>query len=124
MNSFEIASRSKLRFDISGNSSVEDLWDLSKEVLAEYEAKLQERIEKSGKRTRFAKKKAESARDELRLSLVTYIIDTKVMEEEEDAKSIVKKQEKDKLLSLLAKKQEEKLLGLTEEEIKERLNSL
>ena len=67
MSNFEKAARIKLRFDLNGSTTVEDLFDFQKEILADYEVKLQERIEKQGKSNRFAKKKAITAADELRL---------------------------------------------------------
>lgn len=124
MSNFEKASKVKLRFDINGNCTTEDLWDFSKEKLADYEVLLQERIEKQGKSNRFAKKKATTAADELRLAIVSHIIDIKIAEEEESAQSIIKKQEREKLLALLSKKQEEKLSELSEDEILSKLESL
>lgn len=124
MGNFEKAARIKLRFDLNGSTTVEDLFDFQKEILADYEVKLQERIEKQGKSNRFTKKKAITAADELRLSIVSYIIDVKVAEEEESASATIKKQEKEKLLALLAKKQEDKLSNLSEEEIQAKLAEL
>ena len=124
MSNFEKAARIKLRFDLNGSTTVEDLFDFQKEILADYEVKLQERIEKQGKSNRFAKKKAITAADELRLSIVSYIIDVKVAEEEESASATIKKQEKEKLLALLAKKQEDKLSNLSEEEIQAKIAEL
>jgi hypothetical protein len=118
------ASRLKLRFPLNGNCTTEDLWDFTKETLAELEVKLQENIEKQGKQNRFAKKNGKLAVEELKLSIVSQIIDIKVAEEEESANATIKKQEKAKLLELLAKKQDEKLLGLTEEEIQAKLAEL
>lgn len=121
---FEKASRMRLRFDINGNVACEELWDFSKEQLADYEVKLKERMEKQGKANRFAKKNDVSAKDELRLAIVSHIIDTKVAEEDEQMNAATKKQERERLLALLAKKQDEKFANLSEEEIEAKLASL
>lgn len=124
MSNFEKASRQKLRFDLNGSTASEDLWDFSKEQLANYEVVLQERIEKQGKSNRFAKKSATIEKDNLRLAIVSHIIDLKVAEEEESANATIKKQEKEELLALLAQKQKSKLAELSEEEIQARLKAL
>ena len=124
MSNFEKSARIKLRFDLNGSTSTEDLYDFSKEKLADYEVILQERIDKQGKSNRFAKKAKTIEIDSLRLAIVSHIIDLKVSEEEESANAIIKKQERDELLSLLAQKQKAKMSELTEEEIQARLEAL
>lgn len=124
MSNFEKAARIKLRFDLNGSTSTEDLYDFSKEKLADYEVILQERIDKQGKSNRFAKKAKTIEIDSLRLAIISHIIDLKVSEEEESANAIIKKQERDELLSLLAQKQKAKMSELTEEEIQARLEAL
>ena len=124
MSNFEKAAKIKLRFDLNGATSTEDLYDFSKEKLADYEVILQERIDKQGKSNRFAKKAKSIEIDSLRLAIVSHIIDLKVSEEEESANAIIKKQERDELLSLLAQKQKAKMSELTEEEIQARLEAL
>jgi organic radical activating enzyme len=121
---FEKASRMKLRFQLKGNISVEELWDLSKEELDTYASSLFEQMEKSTKHSLLKKKDAKNSLITLKYDIVKHIIETKLIEEEESAIAIIKKQEKEKLLALLVKKQEEKLAILTEEEIQKKLEEL
>lgn len=118
---FDKATRTKLRFDIAGNCSTEDLWDFSKEDLANYEAKLQERIEKQGKRNRFAKPTDTNVKDELRLKIVSHIIDVKVAEEEESVTAAEKKQKINRLLELKQAKIDEAYKSKSLEEIETEL---
>jgi len=113
---FQKASRLKLRFPLNGSATTEDLWDFSKEVLAELEVKLQENIEKQGKTNRFAKKNGKLAVEELKLAIVSQIIDTKVAEEEENADATAKKAHNQKILALIAEDDEKELRSLSREE--------
>jgi hypothetical protein len=126
MSIIEKGLREKVRFNLNGNVSIEDLYDFNSEILANLGGKLFEEVKKFTSDNPFKTSKKTKAQEKLQLSydVVKYIYDIKVAEEEESANATIKKQEKEKLLSLLAKKQEEKLAGLTEEEIQAKLASL
>lgn len=124
MSIFEKASRLKLRFAINGSCTTEDLWDFSKETLAELEVKLQENVEKQGKTNRFAKKNGKLAIEELKLAIVSQIIDTKVAEEEESANATAKKAKRDEILALIAAKQKDSLAQKSIEDLQKELESL
>lgn len=121
---FEELIRNKVRFDLNGSINAEDVYDIKKEILADYEAKLQERIEKRGKRNRFAKKSTSDSLDELRLKFVTHVIDLKIAEEEESASAAVKKVEREKLLAEKAKRSEAKIGTISDEELDKKLAEL
>lgn len=94
-NLFEKALRSKLRFQVKGEITLEALWSVSKDVLIEYENQLKKIVEsyaQSTRRMRVSRTK-EQSENELRLAIVTYIIDT--FEKEEDALSINKALDKE-----------------------------
>ena len=124
MSNFEKAARLKLRFNVNGNNTVEDLWDFTKEQLADYEVKLQESIEKQGKTNRFVKKNGKLAIEELKLQIVSHIIDTKITEEEESANSTAKKAKREEILSLIAEKQRDSRAKKSIEELEKELEDL
>jgi len=121
---FQKASRLKLRFPLNGNCTTEDLWDFSKETLAELEVNLQTNLEKQTKTNRFAKKNNKIAIEEIKLAIVSYIIDTKVIEEEESVNASAKKAKRDEILSLIVEKQKEEMKGKSIEDLQKELESL
>lgn len=123
MNVFEQASRLRLRFDLNGQISVEQLWDVKMSILADYEQGLTEVVESYGKSTRRTRKNRTKEQDlnSLRLEIVTYILD--VREEEEDAartaaESKAKRQE---ILALIDEKKKENLRNMSVEELEKML---
>jgi len=124
MSNFEKASRLKLRFSINGNNTTEELWDFSKETLADYEASLKESIEKQGKTNRFAKKNDKLAVEELKLAIVSQIIDSKVAEEDESVNAAAKRAKRNEILSLIADKQKEEMRNKSLEDLQKELESL
>lgn len=86
MSIFEKASRVKLRFNTQqGPVSVENLWTASVSSLINLEEQLTEVVESYGKTTRRKTiKNEEQKANELRLEIVTHIIDT--LEAEKKAK--------------------------------------
>ena len=86
MSIFEKASRVKLRFNTQqGPVSVENLWTASISSLINLEEQLTEVVESYGKTTRRKTiKNEEQKANELRLEIVTHIIDT--LEAEKKAK--------------------------------------
>ena len=124
MSNFEKASRLKLRFSINGNNTTEELWDFSKEALADYEVSLKESIEKQGKTNRFAKKNDKLAIEELKLAIVSQIIDIKVAEEDESVNAAAKRAKRNEILSLIADKQKEEMRNKSLEDLQKELESL
>lgn len=128
MNIFEQAVRQQLRFDFNGQISIEQLHAVRKTVkfkedLIAYEEALQDQVEgfgKSSRRTSTTKTKAQKD-VELRLDIVSALLDEIELEEKaakEKANNDAKKQE---LLTLKAQKQSEQLASLSLEEIEARL---
>lgn len=124
---FEQIIKQKIRFvglGLSGTPTIEDLYDMSKEQLADMEVKQQENVDKYGKQNRFARKNNKLAMEELKLKAISYIIDTKVSEEEESVNISAKKAKREELLSLLAEKERDANRNKSVEEIKKELESL
>jgi len=120
-NIFEEAVRRNLTFDFKGQVTIQQLY-ASKDLAAleEYEAKLNEQVEKFGKRTRktTTAKSAEQETLELQLAIVSRILDVK-LQEIEDKK--LEKENKDynaSLDALIYEKQQEALKSLSIEELK------
>lgn len=125
---FEQATRKAIRFQLpQGELSVEQLWQLKPvkkagelvDVLADYEAQLQDEVAKFGTFTRRTStaRTAVQKETELKLAVVSYILDVKDKEAQEAKDAAAKKAFNEGILSRLAKKQEAKLDDLSEEEL-------
>lgn len=125
---FEQVTRQGTRFQLpQGELSVEQLWQLKPtkkngeivDVLADYEAQLQDEVAKFGTFTRrtSAARTAVQKETELKLAVVSYILDVKDKEAQEVKDAAAKKAFNEGILSRLAKKQEAKLDDLSEEEL-------
>lgn len=79
MNVFLEATKKKLRFNVNGNLSVEDLWTVNYDQLAQYEEQLQTELEGFSTTTRrkSAQKRAAQKLVEMRLAVVTEILNTR-----------------------------------------------
>jgi hypothetical protein len=123
MNPFEQASRDKLRFDLQGQISVEQLWDVKIGNLIQYEEGLTETVESYGKSTRrkAGRKTKEQEQNELRLQVVSSILDTRIKEEEDAASAALTKAHNQKIMDLIAAKQDEDLKSKSVDELKELL---
>lgn len=125
---FVQVTRQGTRFQLpQGELSVEQLWQLKPtkkngevvDVLADYEAQLQDEVAKFGtftRRTSTARTVAQKE-TELKLAVVSYILDVKDKEAQEAKDAAAKKAFNEGILSRLAKKQEAKLDDLSEEEL-------
>lgn len=99
MEIFEKATRLKLRFQINGEITTEQLWNVKESTLIAYEEELQEQVEKFGKtsRRKSSYKTKEQEGVELKLAIVSHVLDTVIKEREDlqdqanikDRKSVV-----------------------------------
>ena len=122
-NIFETASRLKLRFDISGQISVEQLWDAKMPALVDYEQQLTEVVDgygKSTRRTRAARTIAQEM-NELRLEIVTYVLDIRERELEEAKNAASVKEHNQKILELIAQKQNQQLADMSIDDLQKML---
>ena len=119
MNIFEKASRIRLRFNVEGNISVEQLWSAPITRLVEYEQALTEVVESYGKSTRRTKKvrSTEQEANELRLEIITYILDVREAEAELASTAADVKAHNQKILELIQSKKNEELTTKTVEEL-------
>ena len=129
MQVFKEASRLNLKFKTTkGELNVIDLWQLSPNTLADYEYDLKNKLSlvntKVVHRNQNSKKTEEQKLDELRLAIVSDILNTLEQESNEAKTKAEVNAKKQELLELLQEKKKENLKNLSEEEILERINSL
>lgn len=121
---YKQASQLKLRFDSNkGVLAVENLWDLSKEELAQMAKKLRKRIKDLSKsddeELAFLDEKVSKVmtEDTLRFNIIKDVYQTKAASEKESLEASQKKQKNQKILELIARKQDEELAGKSIEEL-------
>lgn len=128
VNIFEQATREDLMFQLPvGELNVQALWKLKPtkrngklvDDLAIYEQDLQEQLSKfNGVRRRGSIAKTQEQNTlELKLAIVSHILDVREAEEELAKQEASKKIHNDKIMALIAKKQEDKLGDLSVEEL-------
>ena len=119
MDIFQKATRLKLRFDLNGQISTEQLWDANIDALTTYEEQLTEAVEAFGKSIRrkaTTKTKAQELQ-ELRLQVVTSVLDIRIKEQEDAKTAADTKAHNARIMELIARKQEEQLQGKSLEEL-------
>ena len=123
MNIFEKASRIKLRFDLNGQISTEQIWSVPMSALADYEQSLTEVVESYGKSTRRSKKTRTEQQElnQLRLEIVTYVLDVRETELEAAKSAADVKEHNQKILELIRNKQDQKLQEMSVEELEKLL---
>lgn len=111
MSIFEQASRVKLRFDLQGQVSTEQLWTANYDTLVEYEAGLTDTVESYGKSTRRAKTRRtkEQELNELRLAIVSHILNVRDEEAEAASKAAESKAQRQVILDLIQRKKNQQL---------------
>ena len=123
-NLFEVATRGKFRFEFRGLLGVEDLWDLGVKdldcIFKGLNAKTKQEEEESllGKRTK------QGGELSVKLSIVKYIVSTKLKEEESRLKLKENIEMQQKIMGILANKQDEELLSKTPEELQKILDTI
>ncbi len=131
MNIFEQAVRQQLRFNFKGSITVEQLYNTRKtesfkNELISYEESLTEECEKYSKSSRRngIERTQIQKENELRLALVTNLLDEIIAMEKASEEAASKREKKQELLSLKAMKEQESLRSLTLEEINQKIKEL
>ncbi len=126
--SFELATRRKLKFSTTkGMLSIEDLWDLSLEVLNNMLKNIKRSIKVSSEEEDYLDTKTVSIEDsdnQLRFDVLKHILDTKKNERDQRTVAAAAKIEYEKILAQLARREEDKLNTMSEEELRKRLAEL
>ena len=117
---FEQATRQGTRFQLPhGLVNVEQLWNAKTSLLTDYEEELTQQLESFGKSTRrkSAAKTALQKELELKLAIVTYILDVKEAELAASQNEQDKKRHNQEILALIAQKQNEQKASMSIEEL-------
>lgn len=121
---FEVAIRTKMRFQFRGIVSVEDLWDLSVENLDTIYKALNSEKKKVNEESLLDTKTKEDAELEIKIEIVKHIVRVKLEEEKQRLNVVERKAQKQRILEIMSKKQDESLQNKTEEELAAMLDEL
>lgn len=117
MNSFELASRKKFRFNVKGVATTEDLWDLSVASLDNLFMELNKQAKEDQQESLLAKKTAKNEELEAKISIVKHIVLTK-LEERDRAKKLKDNRElKQKILQIKAERADDALSKKNDSEL-------
>jgi len=120
---FEQAARTKLRFAFRGQSTAEDLWDLSMEVLDGIYRRLRAEQKDAETESLMTPNTGDPTLD-LKVDIVEHIFLVKKAEKLVKRKKAEKLQRRRRLAEALNRKQEEKLGEMSEEDLLKELSEL
>lgn len=116
------AVKQRLRFNVGGNISTEDLFTVNYDLLSQYEESLKTEVESFGKSRRGSTNtNATQERTKLRLAVVSVILDYRDAEKERINSERENREHNQKILGLIAQKQEKALTELSVEELEKLL---
>lgn len=124
MNLFETATRRKYRFQLGGNLTTEDLWDLNQEALdtifKSLNAQLKEQSEES-----LSQVKSEKATELMdKIDIVKYIYNIKAAEKLARQEAKERRERKQKLMALIEEKQNENLKSMPLDQLEAMLKAM
>ena len=123
-NLFETATRRKYRFQLGGNLTTEDLWDLNQEALdtifKSLNAQLKEQSEES-----LSQVKSEKATELMdKIDIVKYIYNIKAAEKLARQEAKERRERKQKLMALIEEKQNENLKSMPLDQLEAMLKAM
>lgn len=123
-NLFEIASRRKYRFQLSGSLTVEDLWDLLPESLDKIYKALKAQLDAAQEDSLMETKTKEDEDLVNKIEIVKYIFAVKNAEKTARREAKARKEQKQKIMAILEEKQDAALHDMTAEELKAMLDAM
>ena len=123
-NMFEVAVRTKMRFDFKGLISVEDLWDLNVKDLDSIFKNLNSQLKKVKEESLLDVKTQQDKELDMKIEIVKYIVKTKLEEDNQRLKAKEQKEKKQKIMEILSTKQDQDLQNKSIDELKAMLNKL
>ena len=120
-NKFEYAIRNKMRFPYKGTISVEDLWDLSVTELDSIFKVLNKKAKTAEEESLLATKTKEDEALTVQISIIKYVVATKLAEKEAKEREKEIKAENQKIMSIIAMKEDEALHNMSIEQLKAKL---
>lgn len=121
---FENAVRGKYRFPFKGSIGVEDLWDLSVQSLDTIFKTLNSEVKQTKEESLLEEKSAATTVIDEKISIVKYIVATKLTEAKSKEQEQIKKEQKQKLLKIIAEKEDSNLQSKSIEELTAMLNNM
>jgi hypothetical protein len=124
MDTFEFATRSKLRFPFKGLINVEDLWDLSTENLDNIYKALNSQLKQTQEESLLKVRSTGDKELDAKIEIIKHIVTVKLEEATARLQAKEKREQKQKIMEILQNKKEASLLGKTEEELQKMLAEL
>lgn len=121
---FEMAVRTKMRFQFKGLISAEDLWDLSVENLDLVFKNLNSQLKQVKEESLLETKTKEDKELDMKIEIVKYVVKVKLEEQELRLKVKVQKEQKQKIMEILSTKQDESLQNKSVDELRAMLEGL
>ena len=123
-NLFEIATRTRYRFNYKGIMTVEDLWSLRVEDLDAIFKMLNRQKKTADEDSLLATKSAEDQDLANKIDIVRYIVSVKLAEAAERVSAAEKKAQRDKIMEIVAKKKDKALEDMGIEDLMKKLEEL
>ena len=122
MSMFEKAARRKLRFPYKGQSSVEDLWDLTPNQLDGIFTRLRSQQKEAEQESLLTPNSGDPTLN-LQIEIVRRIVTVKLAEKEARTKAAATRARNRKIEEILERKEDEELLNKTPEQLRAMLSS-
>jgi len=123
-NIFEVAVKSKFRFEFKGLISVEDLFDLNVRDLDSVFKVLNSQLKQVNEESLLDVKTKQDEELDMKIEIVKYIVKVKQEENNLRLKAKEQKEKKQKIMEILATKQESNLQNMSEAELTKMLAEL
>lgn len=123
-NLFELATRCKYRFPYRGQVTIEDLWDLRLTDLDSVFKTLNAEAKKVSEESLLELKTKEDEELSDKITIVRYIVYTKLEEQKIRENEKANKERKQKLLAIKARREEAALENISDEQLNEMINEL
>lgn len=123
-NLFELATRCKYRFPYRGQITIEDLWDLRLADLDSVFKTLNAEAKKVSEESLLELKTKEDEELSDKITIVRYIVYTKLEEQKIRENEKANKERKQKLLAIKARREEAALENISDEQLNEMINEL
>lgn len=123
-NLFELATRCKYRFPYRGQITIEDLWDLRLTDLDSVFKTLNAEAKKVSEESLLELKTKEDEELSDKITIVRYIVYTKLEEQKIRENEKANKERKQKLLAIKARREEAALENISDEQLNEMINEL
>jgi len=123
-NIFEVAVKSKFRFEFKGLISVEDLFDLNVRDLDSVFKTLNSQLKQVKEESLLEIKTKQDEELDIKIKIVKYIFELKKEAENQRLKAKEQKEKKQKIMEILANKEDESYNNMSKEELTKMLSEL